>query len=100
MKNFLLQTFFFLEMQTNFFTHIIFASNLFSLFMPCKQFVSIFFIVPPPPPPSRKIMVRPLVKAFGLNNATVTCLYLSIGGCSCLGVKKIAQVTGLKKSTT
>ena len=47
MKNFPLQTFFFnlctsaniffLEMQTIVFTHILFASNLFCLFRPCKQ---------------------------------------------------------------
>ena len=57
MKIFPLQTFFFVknlctsaniffEMQTIFFTHFVFASNLFYLFRPSKQFFSIFFIPP------------------------------------------------------
>ena len=58
MKNFPLQTFFFnlctsantffFEMQTNFFTHIVFASNLFCLFRPCKHFLFQYFSYPPP----------------------------------------------------
>ena len=53
-----LQTFF-LEKQTNFFKHIIFASNLFCLFRPWKQFFQYFSYLPLPPH-FRKIMVRPL----------------------------------------
>ena len=41
MKNFL-QTFFFFEMQTNFSAHSMFASNLFCLFRPCKNFYQHF----------------------------------------------------------
>ena len=45
------------ETQTFFFTNIVFASNLFCLIRPCKQFFfNIFFHTPP----SKKIMVRPL----------------------------------------
>ena len=36
------------EMQTNVFTHFVFASKLFCLFRPCKQSFSIFFIPLPP----------------------------------------------------
>ena len=36
-------------MQTIFLIHMMFATNLFCLFRPCKKIFSIFFIPPPPP---------------------------------------------------
>lgn len=54
--NVLLQTIFFNICLNNFFSHIMFANNLFGLFRPCNFF---FYFTHPHPPP-KKIMVRPL----------------------------------------
>ena len=55
-----LQTFFFFEMQTNFFTHCVCKQFFFVFEGPANNFFQYFSYSPPP---SRKIMVRPLFPA-------------------------------------